>query len=62
MSHFDFGISTIFCSIEIDLSGNTVRPQVSKNSQNENLTIYGIFDKLLSTKNVDVARFARSFE
>ena len=34
MSHFDFGISTIFCSIEIDLSGNTVRPQVSKNSPN----------------------------
>ena len=32
MSHFDFGISTIFCSIEIDLSGNTAAgfPKLAK--------------------------------
>ena len=34
--------------------------QVFKNSQNR--TIFGIFDELLSTRNVNVARFARTVE
>ena len=53
---FYFGIFHKFCLIKTDLSGNTV----FKNSPK--LTIFGIFKQLLSTQNVNVARFARNIE
>ena len=42
--------STNFCPIEIDLSGNTVWPQQATGFQKlVKLTIFGIFNVLLST-------------
>ena len=64
-SHLNFRIlpfSTNFCPIKIDLSGNTVWPQASGFQKLVNLTIFGIFNELLSTQNVNVARFARNIE
>ena len=58
MSHLNFGIFTNFWRIKIDLSGNTVGPKASILK----LTIFGIFNELLSTQNVNVARFARNVE
>ena len=58
-SNFEFfhlGISTIFCPIKIDLSGNTVGQQVFKNLPKWN--IFGIFNELLSTQNVWLASLA----
>ena len=66
MSHLSVSIwafSTNFCPFKIDLSGNTVWPsklQIFKNSPK--LTTFGIFNQLLSTQNVNVARFARNVE
>ena len=63
MSHLNFSIlafSTNFCPIKTDLSGNTVWPQTSDFQKLAKMTIFGIFDKLLSTQNVNVARFARN--
>ena len=57
---FDFltlAFSTNFYPITSDwMSGNTVWPQSPK------LTILGIYNELLSTQNVNVARFARNGE
>ena len=55
-------IFTNFCPIKIDLSGNTVwrKLQVFKNSSK--LTIFGIYNQLLATQNVNVARFARNVD
>ena len=51
---FEFlAFSTNFCPFKIDLSGNTVFKK---------LTIFAIFHELLSTQNVNVARFARKVE
>ena len=57
--------STNFCPIKSDLSGYTIwlqecKLQVFKKSPK--LTIFGIFDQLLSTQRVNVARFARNDE
>ena len=54
--------STNFCLIKADLSGNTVWPQVSGFQKLAKLTIYCLSNKLLSTQNVNVARFARNVE
>ena len=62
MSHFNFfnlAFFANFCPIKIDLSGNTVWPQASRFKK---LSIFGIFNRLLSTQNVNVARFARNVE
>ena len=57
MSHFlILAFSTNFCPIEIDLSGNTVWPQASGSQK---LAISDIFNEMLSTQNVNIARFAR---
>ena len=66
MSHLNFSILaffTNFCPIKSDLSGNTVWPQPSGFSKKSpKCTIFGIFNELLSTQNVNVARFARNVE
>ena len=54
--------STNFCPNKTDLSGNTVWPQASGFQKLAKLTIFGIFNELLSTQNVNVARFARNVE
>ena len=43
-----------------DLSGNTVRTQAFGFQNSPNWTIFGIFNELLTTQNVNVARFARN--
>ena len=53
MSNLRF--STIF-----DLSGNTFWPQASGFQKLSKLAFFGIFNELLSTQNVNVARFARN--
>ena len=50
MSHLNFVIFTNFCPIKIDLSGNTVWPQTSVFLKLAKLTIFGIFNELLSTR------------
>ena len=65
MSHLNSSILTFyanFCPIDIDLSGNTAWPQTTGCQKLAKLTIFGIFDELLSTQNVNVARFARNVE
>ena len=60
MSVFQFlALSTNFCPIKSELSGNTVWPQASGFQKLAKLTI---FNELLSTQNVNVARFARNVE
>ena len=51
--------STNFCPIEIDLSGNTVWPQASGSQK---LAIFDIFNEMLSTQNVNIARFDRNIK
>ena len=51
--------STNFCPFKTDLSGNTVWPQASVF---KNLSNFWHFYELLSTQNVNVARFARIVE
>ena len=61
MSHLNFWIlafSTNFCPIKSDLFDRKL--QFFKNSPK--LTIFAIFDELLSTQNVNIARFARNVE
>ena len=65
MSHFQFSIlafSTIYSFIKIDLSGNTVWPQASNFKNSPKLNIFGIFNTLWATQNINVARFARNIE
>ena len=65
MSHLNFWIlafSPNFCPIKTDLSGNTVWPQASGFQKPSKWTILGIFNQLLSTQNVNVARFAHNVE
>ena len=65
MSHLYFWIlafSTNFCPIRADLSGNTFWPQASGFQKLAKLDHFGIFNQLLSTQNVNVARFARNVE
>ena len=54
--------STNFWPIKTDLSGNSVWLQASGFQKLAKLSIFGIFNKLLSTKNVNVAHFARNVE
>ena len=61
MSHLNFGILaffTGFCPFKTDLSGNTACPQASVFQMDH----FGIFNYLLFTQNVNVARFARNVE
>ena len=51
--------STNFSPIKSDLSANTVWP---KNSGCKDSSKWTIFDELLSTQDVNVARFARNVE
>ena len=65
MSHLSFSIlafSTNFCPIKNCLSGNTVWKVASVCQKLAKLTIFGIFNELLSTEIVNVARFARNVE
>ena len=50
--------SQIFVPLKSYLSGNTIWPQASNFKNSPKLTIFGIFNELLSTQNVNVARFA----
>ena len=45
-----------FCTIKSGLFGNTVQPQASGFQKLAKLTIFGIFNELLSTLNANVAR------
>ena len=54
--------STIFCPIKIDLSGNTVWPQASIFQKLAKMTIFAFFNHPLSTRNLNVTRFARNDE
>ena len=54
--------STDFRTIKIDLSGNTIWPQLQVFKNLPKLTILGIFNELLSMQNLNVARFARNVE
>ena len=63
MSHLSFSIlafSTNFCPTKIDLSGNTVWPQASRFQKHAKLTIFDLFNLLLSIHNINVARFFRN--
>ena len=63
MSRLNFGISTNICPIKNDLSGNTVWPQASGFQKLVKIDyFFCIFNELLSTQNVNVARFARNVE
>ena len=44
------------------MSGNTVWPQASGFQKLAKIDHFGIFNELLSTQNVNVARFARNVE
>ena len=56
---FEFvAFSNNFCPIKSDLSGNTIWPQAL--GFQKLAKIFGIFNDILSTQNVDVARFARN--
>ena len=64
-AHLNFlvlAFSTNFCPTKTDLSGNTVWPQATGFQKLAKLTIFGIFDELLSTQTVNIARFARNVE
>ena len=59
----NFGIFTIFCPFKTDLSGNTVWPQASVFQKLAKIGPFlALFNELLSTQNVNVARFARNVE
>ena len=63
MSHLNFSIfafSTNFCPFKSDLSGITVWPQASDFQKVAKIDHFGISIELLSTQNVNVARFARN--
>ena len=65
MSHLNLPIVaflTNFCPIEIDLSGNDVWPQASIVSKIHQIDHFSHFNELMSTQNVNVARFARNVE
>ena len=51
---------TNFCSIKVNLSCSIVWLQVSGFQNSPKLITFGIFNQLLSTQNVNVARFARN--
>ena len=44
------------------MSGNTFWPQASGFQKLSKLAFFGIFNELLSSQNVNVARFARNIE
>ena len=54
--------STNFWPIKTDMSGNSVWPQALGFQKLAKLSIFGIFNELLSTQNVNVARFDRNVE
>ena len=54
--------SPFFGLLKIDISGNTVWPQALGFLKLAKIDNFGIFNELLSTQNVNVARFARNVE
>ena len=65
MSHLNSSIlvfSNNFCLIKNALSGNTAAAKFRLSKKSPKLTIFGNFNELLSTQNVNVARFARNVE
>ena len=58
MSHLNFP----FCSIKSGLSGNIVGQPDPGLHKLAKLAIFGIFNELLSTQNVNVAHLARNVE
>ena len=61
MYYLNFSIlafSANYCPTKIDLYGNTVLLQVLGCQ----IDFFGIFNELLATQNVNVARFARNVE
>ena len=59
MSHFNFSIltfSTNFCLLKVTY----LVTLFDRKQKLVKLTIFGIFNELLSTQNVNVARFARN--
>ena len=54
--------TTIFCHIKAEQSSDTVWRQVSGFQKLAKLAIFGIFNELLSTQNLNVALFARNVE
>ena len=65
MSHFSniiLASSTNVFPIESDLSGNTVWSKASDFQKTRQIGLFGIFKELLSTHNVNVARFARNVQ
>ena len=57
-----FGLFHQFCPIENDLSGNTIWSPASVFQKLAKLSLFGIFNELLSIWNVNVARFARKVD
>ena len=53
---------TNVCHIKGNLPGNTVLPLASVFQKPTKLTIFGIFSKLFSTQNVNLARLARNLK
>ena len=63
ISHLNFGISTNFWPIKTDLSGNSVWLQALGFQKFAKLDhFWHFFNELLSTQNVNVARFALNVE
>ena len=62
MNLWILAFSINFCPFKIDLSGNAVWPQASGFQKLARLTIFGSFEKLLYTQNVNVARFAHNVQ
>ena len=58
----DFGTFHQFCPIKSDLSGKTVWLQTSGFQKLAKINHFSIFNELLSTQIVNVARFARNVE
>ena len=62
MSHFNLEFLITFCLIKSDLSGSTVWPQALGFPKLAKIERFGTFYELLSTQNVNIARFARNVE
>ena len=62
MSHFNLEFLITFCLIKSDLSGSTVWPQALGFQKLAKIERFGTFYELLSTQNVNIARFARNVE
>ena len=59
---FNFAIFHQFLSYQSEMSNNTVWPKATGFQKLAKSTIFGIFNELLSTQNINVDRFARNVE